>query len=608
MKTICFIIGITLLSISWKSMGYSYPNTHKTTHFVIHYNIDSVPARKDKTYTPIHQIEPGDVVAGDPDWVFDKEVFGKKIRAVPYYIVDMGLFLEEALTAFVGMNIASVEETVSRPNYDKEVAIIRHVYVCPLGDAQNATEGETNSITGSIFIHQNVPTSAELPDKAHVLRKTCAHELLHNLTSYYYSGFMVKLGSYTNATSNAWWWESLAPQADRLVWPSDTPYEAELFAMDNQTGIQHVIHDSWDVCNKAPNWYISSAFLSYLQYYRTGTKASFPEIFKSPVKGAWNLLSYVRTSLDDYVKTSLGSTGLGREYYDYMLWMYEQKYAGLNLKMETAGIPYIQTYEMKKVNIEARKSFKMDVPYMAMRALKIFKQAVVKEKMYTIKNLSREGECAVLVFECTAKGRKLLRELDLYSKKDSMNILHETGKWIEVGVLSYSTHNASSATVEITRYPDFDGIYDGKVEFSGTNPKLDAMYTITLSTLKLEIKGTEVTCDFEFHKHYKKDGFYAKGVQMKGKVNPDGVLEIIGPVKGFSYPKGCVNCCDFPAVLDNPKCFKMSHNPYYWKFDGKVVVDDQGKATCKGYIAAGVGPAKFPKGGERLYAFTVERK
>jgi hypothetical protein len=214
----------------------------------------------------------------------------------------------------------------------------------------------------------------------------------------------------------------------------------------------------------------------------------------------------------------------------------------------------------------------------------------------------------VLVFECTSQGRKLIRELDLYSKKDSMNIFHEPGKWTEVGVLSYSTHYASSATVEVTRYPDFDGVYEGKVGFSGTNPKLDAMYTITLSTLKLEIKGTEVTCDFEFHKHYKKDGFYAKGVQMKGKVSTEGQVEIVGPVKGFSYPKGCIGCCDFPQVMDDPKCFKMNHNPYYWKFEGKVVLDDQGKATCKGYIAAGIGPARFPKGGERLYAFSAERK
>jgi hypothetical protein len=177
-----------------------------------------------------------------------------------------------------------------------------------------------------------------------------------------------------------------------------------------------------------------------------------------------------------------------------------------------------------------------------------------------------------------------------------------------VGVLSFSTNYASSATVEVTRYPDFDGTYEGKVEFAGTNAKLDAMYTITISSLKFEIKGEEVTCDFEFHKEYKKDGFYAKGVQLKGKIDPTGVIKVIGSVRGFSYPKGCVNCCDFPRVMDDPKCFKMSHNPYYWKFEGKVVVASDNKVTCKGFIAAGTGPDRFMKASERLYAFSTERK
>jgi hypothetical protein len=608
MKKILILMAIVVNSIPQTARAYSYPHEYKTANFVIHYNADSVPSRKDKSYTPLEKIDPGDIVGGDPDWVYDKEVFGKKVRAVPYYIIDIGRNLEQALAVYVGMGIATYTKPNPSPNFFDDVKIIRHVYVCPLGSGTSAVEGETNSITGSIFIHQNVPVSIAIPDKAIVLKKTCAHELLHNITSYYYNGFLVKLGSLTDATSNAWWWECLAPQADRLVWPDEEPYEAELFAMDDQTGIQNVIHDSWDVCNKAPNWYISSAFLSYLQYYRPGIKADFSKIFKAPVSRAWNLLSYIRTSLNDYVVAELGSDGLGREYFKYMLWMLEKNYPNLFLKNETAGLQYIKTFEMKKTNIEPRVSFKMDVPYMSLRVLKIFKQAVVREKMFTLKNLSREGECSVLVFDCSSQGRRLIRELDTYDKKDSMNIVHEPGKWTEVGVLSYSLHNASSALIEITRYPDFDGTYEGKVEFSGTNPKLDAMYTITLSTLKFEIIGEEVTCDFEFHKNYKKDGFYAKGVQMKGKVDPTGQVLLIGPVKGVSYPKGCVNCCDFPRVLDDPKCFKMSHNPYYWKFEGKVAIGEGNKVSLKGFIAAGTGPNRFMKASERLYAFSTERK
>jgi hypothetical protein len=244
---------------------------------------------------------------------------------------------------------------------------------------------------------------------------------------------------------------------------------------------------------------------------------------------------------------------------------------------------------------------------MSLRILKIIKQQVVNEKMYTIKNLSREGECSVLVFECTSQGRKLIRELEQYSKKDSMNIIHQTGKWIEVGVLSYSLNNASSASTEITRYPDYDGIYEGKVVFSGTNPKLDSRYTITISKLIFEIKTGEVTCNFEFHKEYPRDGFYAKGILLKGKINPEGVVLLTGSVQAFTYPKGSLNCCDFPRVKDDPKCIKFNHNPYYWKFDGKVIMIDN-KVTLNGFIAAGTGPDHFMKASERLYAFSTERK
>ncbi len=607
MNKIYYLLAFILIGSSDNCFAYSYPQEYKTEHFVIHYNIDSVPSRKDLSYIPVNKIAPGDVVDGDPDWIYDKEVFGKKVRAVPYYIVDMGINLEKALSVYVGMGIATYNKPNISTTFFNDELIIRHVYACPLGTGNTAIEGETNSITGSIFINQNVPVSDDLPDKVSALQKVCAHELLHNITSYYYSGFMVKLSSLADATSNAWWWECLAAQADRLVFPKNTPYEAELFAMDDKTGIQNVIHNSWDVCNKDPNWYISSAFLSYLLYYRTGTKADFAKIFKWPVKGAWQEFSYIRTSLDDYVKTELGSKGLGQEYYDFMLWMLEKRYQNLYLGNLSAGLEYIQTVEFKKINIEPKVTYRKDVPYMSLRMLKIIKQQVVNEKMYTIKNLSCEGDCSVLVFECTSQGRKLIRELDLYAKKDSINIIHQPGKWIEVGVLSHSLHNPSSASVEITRYPDFDGIYDGKVEFAGTNPKLDSRYTITISTLTFEIKESEVTCNFEFHKEYPRDGFYAKGIQLKGKIDPAGVVLLIGSVQGFTYPKGSQGCCDFPRVKDDPKCVKFNHNPYYWKFDGKVILTDN-KATLKGFIAAGTGQNHFMKASERLYAFSTERK
>jgi hypothetical protein len=181
-KTLSVILAILSLCSGYV-FADSYPNEYTTDHFVIHYNIDSVPSRKNKSYTPVNKIAPGDVVDGDPDWVYDKEVFGKKIRAVPYYIIDMGTNLEKALSVYVGMGIATYNKpNISTTLFNDEL-IIRHVYVCPLVSGTSAVEGETNAITGSIFINQNVPVSADLPDQVAALQKVCAHELLHNITS-----------------------------------------------------------------------------------------------------------------------------------------------------------------------------------------------------------------------------------------------------------------------------------------------------------------------------------------------------------------------------------------------------------------------------------------
>jgi hypothetical protein len=158
------------------------------------------------------------------------------------------------------------------------------------------------------------------------------------------------------------------------------------------------------------------------------------------------------------------------------------------------------------------------------------------------------------------------------------------------------------------RYPGFDGTYEGRVEFNPDNlEKVDSRYTISISNLKFEIKGKNVTCDFEFHKEYPKDGFYAKGTALQGTIDPTGVIHLVGSVYGFSYPKGSLNCCDFPRVLNDAKCIKFQHNPYYWKFDGKVVAETN-KITLKGFIAAGTNSVKFNPKSEKLYSFSTTKK
>jgi hypothetical protein len=603
MKLFILFAIVLLLSTVFQNEGsaQTYPDLYKTGHFFIHYNADSVPRRKDATYVPLNKPLGEKTVSGDPDLVYDPENPGKTKRAVPYYIIDMGAGFETSLARYVELGLIQADREVGRKD-EFTIKNLVDVYVRRLDPG---TDGENNPLTGSVYISQNVATSAEIPSQAMSLQKVCAHELLHYVTSIAYSA-----ESFLISTANFWWWESLATQGDRLVFPTNTPFEAEESAMDAKTGIQNIIHDSWDVCNVQPNWYISSAFLSFLQYYRAGKKAEFKQIFFYPAKWT-NALSYVRSSLDDYVKAELGSSGLGQEYYDYMMFLLEHK-AGdgktMFLKIGEAGPAYVNSVIFKKKDTEYQTTYDLQVPYMSLRVLKVLRQGDCMDSIYTIRNLAQEGECKVQVFECTKTERKLIRMLDLYTKKDSMNIVFQPGKWTEIAVLSHSTHYASSARIQLVRYPGFDGTYEGRVEFNPDNlEKVDSRYTISISNLKFEIKGKNVTCDFEFHKEYPKDGFYAKGTALQGTIDPTGVIHLVGSIYGFTYPKGSLNCCDFPRVLNDAKCIKFSHNPYYWKFDGKVVAETN-KITLKGFIAAGTNSVKFNPKSEKLYSFSTTKK
>ncbi len=61
-------------------------------------------------------------------------------------------------------------------------------------------------------------------------------------------------------------------------------------------------------------------FLTYLSNYRQGAKADIPELIR---RGGATTTSDIRTIVDDYLKTVLGSAGIGREFGNYVVWAYE---------------------------------------------------------------------------------------------------------------------------------------------------------------------------------------------------------------------------------------------------------------------------------------------
>ncbi len=630
----CFL-GIALSGL----FGYPFTEFYRTEHFKIYYNVDSVPSCKDISYIP-YGSNPAQLPAfGDPDWEDDPKNPGKKRRTIPYYILDIGKNMEKALKVYVDMGLVSYDAPPqSNPAFTDETYVLPYiieVYVQSLNSGGGTPiDGETSTKTGVISINQNVPVSPELPNKVEVLRKACAHELLHHVTFRNYSALNATVSGITffvddfagtniaDKTSVQWWWECLATQADRLVFPDSKPYEAENYAMD-PSGIITNLHNSWDVCNADPQWYISSGFLSYLLYYREGQKADFAQIFFYPIKNLSNTFSFVRESLDKYVKEKLGSKGLGYEYQNYMIWLMEKRNPYFHIIPGGDNRKYVQTVKLDKKNIETQSTYTIAVPYMALKVLKINQSPDVDDKTYTIKNRFNKEEdaemsvthaidgtptqarsCEVWVYECNNETRKLLKKL---GHGDSLNISYEKGKWTEVAVTNPLLSANSNEVISIIRYPSLEGKYKGKVIFSGENPKLDAMYTITLSELDIEIKDTLATCNFEFHKAYARDGFYAKGTALKGKADPLGNVTIIGSVQAFTYPKGSPGCCDFPQVKEDPKCAKMNANPYFWKFTGKVSAEG-GKYFLKGSIAAGLSAKKFMKASENLYKFETERE
>jgi hypothetical protein len=80
------------------------------------------------------------------------------------------------------------------------------------------------------------------------------------------------------------------------------------------------MHKAWDDCASDPAWYVAGGFLTYLAAHRIGTAANPAEMIKQA--GA-NSLSYIRTALDGYLKSSLQSQGIGTEFHNYIVWAYE---------------------------------------------------------------------------------------------------------------------------------------------------------------------------------------------------------------------------------------------------------------------------------------------
>ena len=67
-------------------------------------------------------------------------------------------------------------------------------------------------------VNQNIEASNDMSQEE-VVKVTCAHEFLHYVQDYYFMQFGA--GNLTK-----WWLEATAVQADRIVWPNKSKFEA----------------------------------------------------------------------------------------------------------------------------------------------------------------------------------------------------------------------------------------------------------------------------------------------------------------------------------------------------------------------------------------------
>ena len=266
-----------LTKLSWwhfkKVLGYTDYTT--SPHFIIYWTDGKVPS--------------------DADY---KSSLTNHKGTNPHYVQDILYYLEEARAAYKKENLTVPTDTTDKA----EVRVL---------ELAKGEDGNT-SYFGFIRISQNIQKDNDFSQEE-LVKITCAHELLHYVQDYYYmftfEGNIIK-----------WWLESTAVQADRIVWPGKSKFEAISYADGSLSG---QLERSWDDCNEDPNFYTAGGFLTYLTAYRAGSKLSIPEIIIETGKA--KNVSYFRTTLNDYLVNKMSSHGIGSEYRDYVKWAYEHK-------------------------------------------------------------------------------------------------------------------------------------------------------------------------------------------------------------------------------------------------------------------------------------------
>jgi hypothetical protein len=373
----------------------------------------------------------------------------------PPYISDILFYLEASWDYFKSKDYPLTEGKID-------------VYIHNIGDS--GSEGEFSpgwSLQGAININERIPADKGLTLQQQ-LPKTCAHEFMHYCQDYYYVWSVGKI--------TMWWWEATASLADRLVFPQESPYEAEIAANNFLT---ENITKSWDEFGTGDqSFYGSSGFLAYLAYYKPGNKIDINKIVKDGGEGILNFSTF----LENYL-LSIGCQKVGQEYRNYLKWVYEN--AGpiklaLATPTSTGTIPYASSFfangDMKTRN------FKANVDYLSLRMIKFMGQDTASRK-FKIKNNCESSDLECYVYLICKKFGSESRTLKKTLNRNEEYVLDLPGQkeyYCDVIFINTSKDYDASYDCDITEVINvhYTSISIGYgISYTMTNQSLNSTYT-----------------------------------------------------------------------------------------------------------------------------------
>ncbi|NVO19817.1 MAG: hypothetical protein HXX13_08955 [Bacteroidetes bacterium] len=412
--------------------AYGYDNFASSSHFYIYWAESKVPS-----ISEYHSPNGFDFLQDPP------------------YISDILFYLEASWDYFKSKDYPLTEGKID-------------VYIHNIGGS--GSEGEFSpgwSLQGAININERIPADKGLTLQQQ-LPKTCAHEFMHYCQDYYYVWSVGKI--------TMWWWEATASLADRLVFPLESPYEAEISANNFLT---ENITKSWDVFGPGDqSFYGSSGFLAYLAYYKPGNKIDINKVVKDGGEGALNFSTF----LENYL-LSIGCQKVGQEYRDYLKWVYEN--AGpiklaLATPTSTGTLPYASSFfakgDMKTQN------FKANVDYLSLRMIKFMGQDTASRK-FKIKNNSESTDLECYVYLVCRKNGSESRILKKALNRNEEYVLDLTGQkeyYCDVIFINTSKDYAASYDCDITEVinVNYASISIGYgISYIMTNQSLNSSYT-----------------------------------------------------------------------------------------------------------------------------------